>query len=115
MNKYFNEAHTSIVTLNKEEIEAPVGNIYKAITIIAKRSDQIMEDLKMELLGKLEEFSVPTADVNLEEIFDNKEQIDISRYYESLPKAHAVALEEWLNGKIYYRETSEETPLHVEE
>ncbi len=102
------DAPQSTITYNKEKIEAPTDNIYEAITIIAKRSQQISGDLKGELIDKLEEFA--TYNDSLEEIFENKEQIEVSRFYEKLPKATAIAIEEWLNDRIYYRnpEDSEE-------
>ncbi len=102
------DAALSTVTYNKNEVEAPTDNIYEAITVIAKRSQQISNDLKGELIDKLEEFA--TYNDSLEEIFENKEQIEVSRFYERLPKATAIAVEEWLNDKIYYRnpEGSEE-------
>ena len=76
-------------------------NIYKAISIIAKRTVQINEDIKKELISKLEEFATPSE--SLEEIFENKEQIEVSKFYEKLPKAHAIAIDNWLNEKIYHR------------
>lgn len=92
------------ITYNKAEIEAPTGNIYKAINIVAKRSNQINIEVKKELINKLEEFA--THNDSLEEVFENKEQIEVSRYFEKLPKSHAIALEEWMDGKIYYRDTN---------
>ena len=86
-------------------IEAPTENIYEALAIIAKRSIQINLDIKKELHEKLEEFA--THNDSLEEIFENKEQIEVSRFYERLPKPHAMAVEEWLNEKIYHRNTEE--------
>jgi DNA-directed RNA polymerase subunit K/omega len=95
------EAAISTITYNKTEIEAPTENIYEAISIIAKRANQINGDLKRELVDKLEEFA--TYNDSLEEVFENKEQIEVSKFYERLPKPTAIALEEWLNDKIYYR------------
>ena len=59
------------------------------------------EDIKKELISKLEEFATPSE--SLEEIFENKEQIEVSKFYEKLPKAHAIAIDNWLNEKIYHR------------
>ena len=95
------KAATTTVTYDKNEIEAPTQNIYEAITIIAKRADQISGDLKSELVEKLEEFATYTD--SLDEVFENKEQIEVSKFYEKLPKATAIAVEEWLEGKVYYR------------
>ena len=95
------KAPLSTITYNKEAIEAPTENIYEAISIIAKRANQINSDLKKELVDKLDEFA--TYNDSLEEVFENKEQIEVSKFYERLPKPHAIAVDEWLNGKIYHR------------
>ncbi|AWM14533.1 DNA-directed RNA polymerase subunit omega [Flavobacterium sp. NRK F10] len=95
-------APVNTITYNKAKIEAPTGNVYEAITIIAKRASQINTEIKKELLEKLDEFA--TYNDSLEEIFENKEQIEVSKFYEKLPKPHALAVQEWLEGKIYYRE-----------
>lgn len=90
-------------TYNRNEIESQTDNIYEAISIISKRAEQIKGDVKKELIEKLEEFA--TYNDSLEEIFENKEQIEVSKFYEKLPKAHAMAIENWLKEKIYYRNT----------
>ncbi|CAL2101150.1 RNA polymerase Rpb6 [Tenacibaculum sp. 190130A14a] len=95
------KAPVSTVTYNKEVIETPTDNIYEAISIIAKRATQINSDLKKELIDKLDEFA--TYNDSLEEVFENKEQIEVSKFYERLPKPHAIAVEEWLEEKIYFR------------
>ncbi len=95
------EAALTTITYDKTKIEEPTQNIYESISIMAKRAIQINEDLKVELIDKLEEFA--THNDSLEEIFENKEQIEVSRFYEKLPKSTAIAIEEWLNGKIYHR------------
>lgn len=100
------EAPVSTVTIDRNEFAMPTGNIYKAISITAKRALQINSEIKRELIEKLEEFATYTD--SLEEIFENKEQIEVSRYYERLPKPHALAIQEWLEGKIYHRDTSKE-------
>jgi len=94
-------APASTITYDKEAIEAPTQNIYEAISIIAKRANQINSDLKTELVEKLEEFA--TFNDSLEEVFENKEQIEVSKFYEKLPKPTAIAVEEWLNDKVYHR------------
>ena len=93
-------------TYNKDAIEAKTNNIYEAISIIAKRTNQINLDIKKELHEKLDEFA--THNDSLEEIFENKEQIEVSKFYERLPKAHAIAIQEWLEEKIYHRDSNEE-------
>lgn len=100
------KAATTTVTYDKEKIEEPTDNIYEAITIMAKRAQQINVDLKGELVEKLEEFATYTD--SLDEVFENKEQIEVSKFYEKLPKPTALAVEEWLEGKIYYRKPEEE-------
>ena len=99
-------APVNTVTYDRNEIDAPTGNIYEAISIIARRSEQINTEIRKELIDKLEEFA--TYNDSLEEIFENKEQIEVSKFYEKLPKPHALAIQEWLNDKIYYRNTSED-------
>ena len=94
-------AASSTITYDKGAIEKSTGNIYEAISIIAKRATQIKSDLKKELVEKLEEFA--TYNDSLEEVFENKEQIEVSKFYERLPKPTALAVEEWLNDKIYHR------------
>ena len=93
-------------TYNRNEIESQTDNIYEAISIISKRAEQIKGDVKMELIEKLEEFA--TYNDSLEEIFENKEQIEVSKFYEKLPKPHAVAIQEWLDDKVYHRDSNEE-------
>ena len=105
MNFKNTNAETSTVTRNMGEIEDVTGNIYESLVVVSKRSNQISVDLKEELIGKLNEFASTTD--NLEEIFENREQIEISRFYESLPKTNAIALKEFLDEKIYYRSPSE--------
>jgi len=100
------EAPISTITYDRSKIEKKTENIYEAISIVAKRAIQINGDLKRELVEKLEEFA--TYNDNLEEIFENKEQIEVSKFYEKLPKPAAIALEEWLNEKIYYRKAESE-------
>ncbi len=100
------EAPINTVTLDKNLIDAPTNNIYEAISIISKRASQINGDIKKELLEKLDEFA--TYNDSLEEIFENKEQIEVSKFYEKLPKPHALAVQEWLDNKIYHRNTADE-------
>ncbi len=100
------DAPITTVTHDRELIDSPTGNIYEAISIISKRANQINGDIKRELLEKLDEFA--TYNDSLEEIFENKEQIEVSKFYERLPKPHALAVQEWLEDKIYYRNTKEE-------
>jgi len=100
------KAPINTTTIDKNKVDAPTDNIYEAISIISKRATQINGDIKKELLEKLDEFA--TYNDSLEEIFENKEQIEVSKFYEKLPKPHALAVQEWLEDKIYYRNTKEE-------
>ncbi len=102
------KAPIETVTYDRNDIDVPTQNIYEAISVIAKRGEQINSEIKKELIEKLEEFATYTD--SLEEIFENKEQIEVSKFYEKLPKPHALAIQEWLEDKIYYRNTEDETP-----
>jgi DNA-directed RNA polymerase subunit K/omega len=97
-------APVNTVTYDKDVLEKETGNIYKAVTIIAKRASQINSEIKKELSEKLDEFA--TYSDSLDEVFENKEQIEVSKFYEKLPKPHALAVEEWMNDKIQYKEAS---------
>ncbi|WP_115462023.1 DNA-directed RNA polymerase subunit omega [Winogradskyella aurantiaca] len=101
------DASVTTVTYNRNEIDDKTQNIYEAISVIAKRSEQINTDIRRELIDKLEEFA--TYNDSLEEIFENKEQIEVSKFYEKLPKPHALAIKEWLDDKIYFRNTEDKT------
>lgn len=105
------QADRNTMTRDHNAVDQQTGNIYEALAIVSKRADQVGDDLKMELQEKLEEFA--TQNENLEEIFENKEQIEVSRFYEALPKPTAVAMQEWLEGKIYFRRP--ETEISSEE
>ncbi len=100
-------APVNTVTYDRNQIDEPTQNIYESISIISRRAEQINTEIKKELIDKLEEFA--TYNDSLEEIFENKEQIEVSKFYEKLPKPHALAVQEWLTDKIYFRNTEEET------
>ena len=89
------------------------GNIYKTLAIIAKRANQLTVDLKTELHQKLDEFAVTTE--TIEEIHENKEQIEISKFYERLPNPALIATEEYLNGELQYRERDQEQNPIIED
>lgn len=95
----------SIVTRDLDKIYEPTGNLYESIVVISQRARQIASNLKEELNGKLSEFAT-TVD-NLEEVFENREQIEISRFYERMAKPTTTATEEFLEGKLNYRRRSE--------
>ncbi|SDR98069.1 DNA-directed RNA polymerase subunit omega [Gramella sp. MAR_2010_147] len=100
------DAPVNTTTINRNKVDEPTGNIYEAISIVAKRAGQINGEIKKELLEKLDEFA--TYNDSLDEIFENKEQIEVSKFYERLPKPQSLATQEWLEDKIYYRNTKEE-------
>ena len=89
----------------KDVYKLDTGNIYESINIIARRANQIAAELKQELNRKLSDFSSPTD--TMEETFENREQIEISRYYERLPKPVIIATEEFLDDEIYFRDGKE--------
>ena len=92
----------TIETQNMKDIGARTGNVYETLAIIAKRANQIHADLKQELHSKLEDFASHSD--SLEEIHENREQIEISRYYEKLPKTTIMALQEFLNDETYFKD-----------
>lgn len=100
-------APTNTVTQDILDLCEDTGNIYESVAIIAKRANQISVDLKTELSKKLQEFA--SNNDNLDEVFENREQIEISRYYEKLPKPSLIATQEFREGKIYYRNPAKET------
>ena len=91
----------SILTRDVEKVAEPTGNIYESVAVISKRARQISSKMKDELNSKLAEFA-STVD-NLEEIFENREQIEISKFYERMPKPTNVAIDEFLAGEIMFR------------
>jgi len=100
------QAPLTTATKNMQELDQETGNIYESVMIIAKRANQISVELKHELNRKLEEFAYYTD--NLEEVFENREQIEISKFYEKLPKPALIALQEFDEEKIYYRKAENE-------
>lgn len=96
------KAPSNTVTRDVNTLSADTDNIYESVAIIGKRANQIAADMKEELGQKLSEFS--TYNDSLEEVFENREQIEISRYYEKLPKATLMATEEFIDNKVYYRD-----------
>lgn len=105
--KHMSANTTNVVEAkNLMEIKAPTGNLYESIAIIAKRANQINISLKEELHNKLEEFASHTD--SLEEIHENKEQIEISRAYEKMPNPSILATQEFLEDKVYYRNNDDD-------
>lgn len=107
MNYKKTNAPTSTITRNQIDLDNQTGNIYESLVIISRRANQISSDIKEELNNKLEEFASYTD--NLEEIFENREQIEISRFYERMSKPTLIAIQEFLEGKIYYRNPNKDS------
>lgn len=99
------EAEPTTKTYNRDVIEKPTGNLYEAIAIMGKRAEQIKSELKTELIEKLDEFAAHSD--SLEEVFENREQIEVSKFYERLPKPTSIAVKEWLDDDVYYRTPEE--------
>lgn len=92
---------TTTITRNMSELNDPTENIYESVAIIAKRANQIAQEIKEELNSKIEEFATPSD--NLEEVFENREQIELAKYYENLPKPTLIATNEFLKDQIFSR------------
>jgi len=94
-------APATTVTRDMMSMSADTGNVYETVRIISKRANQLSVEMKLDLDKKLQEFA--SYSDNLEEVFENREQIEISRYYEKLPKPSLLAAQEYIEGKLYYR------------
>lgn len=103
------KAPKNTVTRDINQLTEPVGNVYETVAIIAKRANQISAGLKKELDTKLQDFSIPQD--TLDETFENKEQIEISRQYERLPKATLMATQEFIDGDLVYRSGNRDEEL----
>jgi ferritin-like metal-binding protein YciE len=97
-------AQKSTITRNVDDFVAKTDNIFKAVSVMAKRSSQVNEKMKEELMSKLEEFAITQE--QLDEVFENQEQIAVSKFYESLPKPWAIAMKELLNDELYMRDAN---------
>ncbi|MCH4182424.1 MAG: DNA-directed RNA polymerase subunit omega [Prevotella sp.] len=100
------KAPVTTVTRNVEDLWKDTGNIYESVVIISKRSNQIAQEIKQDLDKKLAEFA--SYNDSLEEVFENREQIEISRYYEKLPKSTLLATQEFVDGKVYWRDPAKD-------
>ncbi len=94
-------AEKTTITRNINDLDHATGNAYQTVVVLSKRADQINNGLKEELSAKLEEFASNTD--NLEEIFENREQIEVSRFYERLPKPAAISIQEYEEGKLFWK------------
>ena len=106
MNFKKTNAPLTTITRNLSELDIDTGNVYETIATMSKRANQISAEIKSELSTKLEEFASFTD--NLEEIFENREQIEISKFYERLPKPSLIAIQEFLEKRIYFRKPEAE-------
>ncbi|MCE5330834.1 MAG: DNA-directed RNA polymerase subunit omega [Bacteroidales bacterium] len=102
-------APTNTISRDMNTMSENVGNVYETVKIIAKRANQVSAEIKSELDKKLIEFA--SMNENIEEVFENREQIEISRYYEKLPKAVLIATQEFIEDKIYYRNPLKDSKL----
>ena len=100
------KAPTNTVTRNIMDLCEGTGNIYESVVIISKRANQISAEMKQDLSKKLQEFA--SYNDSLDEVFENREQIEISRYYEKLPKATLIATEEFMDGNVYWRDPAKD-------
>lgn len=105
MNFKNNTSERSTITRDTIKFENETSNIYESIVVMARRANQISSEMKEELTSKLQEFASSVD--NLEEVFENREQIEISKFYEKLPKPVAIAMNEMLEDKIYVRKPEE--------
>ena len=106
MDYKMTNAPSNTITRNMVELCEDTGNVYETVAIIGKRANQIAVEMKNDLSKKLQEFA--SYNDNLEEVFENREQIEISRYYEKLPKPTLIAAQEYEEGKVYYRNPAKE-------
>ena len=103
---------TNTITRDIKNLAAPTGNIYESVVILYKRANQIDAAEKRELTKKLEDFRNERD--TMEEVFENKEQIEISKYYERQPKPDLTAIAEFENGELFYRKAQNENPIDIE-
>jgi DNA-directed RNA polymerase subunit K/omega len=106
MNFKKTNAEVSTITRDFSTLDAQTANIYESLAVIAKRANQVSAEMKEELTSKLAEFASSTD--NLEEVFENREQIEISKFYERLPKPASISIQEFLEDKIYFKNPAKE-------
>lgn len=99
------------ITRDVKDLAAPTGNLYESVVILYKRANQISMAEKKELMRKLEEFR--NDHDTMDEVFENKEQIEISQYYERQPKPDLIAISEFENGDLFYRKAQSENPIDI--
>lgn len=106
--KYASASKTTI-TRDVNKLDQDTGNIYETVSILGKRANQIAVEIKEELSAKLEEFAV--SGENLEEVYENREQIEVSKHYERMPKPSAIAIQEMMEGRVVFRRPGEEANI----
>jgi DNA-directed RNA polymerase subunit K/omega len=99
-------APSNTVTRDMMQMSEDTGNVYETVMVVAKRANQISQEMKHDLEKKLQEFA--SYNDNLEEVFENREQIEISRYYEKLPKSTLIATQEYIEGNVYHKNPAKE-------
>ena len=105
MNAHFLQAAKTTITRDVNRLDEETGNIYESVAIMGKRANQIAVEVKEEINGRLEEFAV--SGENIEEVYENREQIEVSKHYERMAKPGAMAIQELQDGKLYYRRAGE--------
>ena len=105
------KVHVNTITRDVKDLAAPTGNLYESVVILYKRANQISMAEKKELMRKLEEFR--NDHDTMDEVFENKEQIEISQYYERQPKPDLIAISEFENGDLFYRKAQSENPIDI--
>lgn len=106
MNPKHFTAAKSTVTRDVDQLDGETGNVYESVLIMGKRANQVALEIKEELGAKLEEFAVTGE--NLEEVYENREQIEVSKFYERMPKPSAIAIQEMQEGRIYFRRSEDQ-------
>ncbi|MBP8823798.1 MAG: DNA-directed RNA polymerase subunit omega [Flavobacteriales bacterium] len=101
MNAHFLQAAKTTITRDVNRLDEETGNIYESVAIMGKRANQIAVEVKEEINGRLEEFAV--SGENIEEVYENREQIELSKQYERMPKPAAIAVQELQEGRIVFR------------
>ena len=111
MNSKPSNAAKSTVTRDVSKLDKEIGNVYETVSLLGKRANQISVAIKEELSAKLEEFAI--SGENLEEVYENREQIEVSKHYERMPKPGALAIQELMDGKLYFRRANEDPNVPV--
>lgn len=107
------KTEVNAVTRNIEDFTRGTGNVYETVVVLSKRANQIGSEMKEELNQKISEFATTTD--NLEEVFENREQIEVAKYFEHLPKPTLIAVQEYINDEIYIRNPNKEAPEEAAE